>query len=66
MAGPTACEPTTCEKRQTKILASCDRHRDAIVAGHLDAKEETASPHSPNNKVQLVRTWPSVDRNSAV
>jgi hypothetical protein len=31
--------PRACETRWTNILASFERHRDVIIAGHPDAKE---------------------------
>jgi hypothetical protein len=53
-------------KRWTKILASFERHRDAIIASHPDAREEIVLVHIDLTIVQLVLTWPSVNRNGAV
>jgi hypothetical protein len=59
--------PTACETRWTKILASFERHRNAIIAGHPDAKEETGLVHTALiTTVQLVRTSPSVNGNGVV
>jgi hypothetical protein len=38
--------PTDCETRWTKILTPFARHRDAIIAGHPEAKEETGLVHT--------------------
>jgi hypothetical protein len=38
--------PTACETRWTKSLASFERHRDAIIAGLPDAKDETGLVHN--------------------
>jgi hypothetical protein len=59
--------PTACETRWTNILASFERHCDAIIAGHPDAKEEIGLVHTALiTIVQLVRTSPSVNGNSVV
>jgi hypothetical protein len=59
--------PTACETRWTNILASFERHRDAIIAGHPDAKEETGLVHvALKTIVQLVRASPSVNENVVV
>jgi hypothetical protein len=59
--------PTACETRWTNILASFERHRDAIIAGHPDAKEEIGLVHAALIAiVRLVRTSPSVNGNGAV
>jgi hypothetical protein len=38
--------PTAYETRWTNILASFERHRDAIIAGHPDANEEIGRVHT--------------------
>jgi hypothetical protein len=59
--------PTACETRWTKIPASFERHHDAIIAGHPDAKEETGLVHTALiTIVQLVHTSPSINGNSVV
>jgi hypothetical protein len=59
--------PTACETRWTKNLASIERHRDAIIAGHPDAKDETGLVHTALIAiVQPVHTSPSVNGNGAV
>jgi hypothetical protein len=58
--------PTACETRWTNILASLERHRDAIIARHTDGKEETGLVHTALIIVELVRTSPSVNGNGAV
>jgi hypothetical protein len=59
--------PITCETCWTKILASFERHHDAIIAGHPDAKEEKGLVHTALiTLVQLIRTLPFVNGNSVV
>jgi hypothetical protein len=59
--------PTACETFWTKILASFERHRDAIIAGHPDSKQEIELVYTALIAiVQLIRTSPSVNGNSVV
>jgi hypothetical protein len=49
------------------ILASFQRHRDAIIAGHPDANEGIGLVHTAlTTIVQLARTSPSVNGNGVV
>jgi hypothetical protein len=49
------------------ILASFERHRDAIIAGHPDANEEIGLVHTALiTLVQLARTSPSINGNCVV
>jgi hypothetical protein len=59
--------PTACETRWTNILSSFERHCDAIIAGHPDAKQEIELVYTAIIAiVQLIRTSPSVNGNGIV
>jgi hypothetical protein len=59
--------PTAGETRWTNILASFERHRDAIIAGHPDVNEEIRLVHTALiTRVQLARTSPTVNGNGVV
>jgi hypothetical protein len=59
--------PAACETRWTKILASFERHHDAIISGHPNAKEETEIVYTALiTIVQLVRTSPSINGHGVV
>jgi hypothetical protein len=59
--------PTACETGWMYILASFERHFDAIIAGHPDATEEIGLVHSDLiTIIQLARTLPYINGNGVV
>jgi hypothetical protein len=59
--------PTAYETRWMNILPPFERHRDAIIAGHPDANEETGLVYTALKTIlELARTAPSVNGNGVV